>query len=172
MTGWENRSHSEENQETSNSTTTQNAEDETVATLIGVDPEVEGILEKLEPDEQETIATMISYSGPLPPPEYLQGYMEVYPESADKIFRWAEEQQIHRRELEKTHLNNAYRYNTTGLYLGFAVVVIFIIISFILIFSDKEIAGFALLTPLLLGVGGLFIKQSKKSHNKDENEEK
>ena len=52
------------------------------------DPEVEHIFEKLEPDEQELIGTMISYSGPLPPPNYLKGYVEVYPEAAERIFQW------------------------------------------------------------------------------------
>lgn len=76
------------------------AEDEMAATIS---PEASEVLEKLDPEEQRTIEMMSSYSGPLPPPEYLQGYVDAYPEAAERIFHWVEEQQSHRHLMEKSN---------------------------------------------------------------------
>lgn len=151
----------------------QNNEEE-VRTLQEHHPEVEQILEKLEPEEKEIISTMISYSGPLPPPEYLRGYAEVYPEAPEKIFGWVDEQQAHRQTMDKEILNKSFKQSTYGLFCGLAVVLTFIILGFVLILMDKEAAGFTMMMPVVLTLGGYFILQRKKEepqnseNNKDE----
>src|SRR5690606_21758571 len=85
--------------------------DEQSATIES--PVVEGILKKLEPEEREILA--MSYSGPLPPPEYLKGYIEAYPEAAEKIFQYAEEEQKHRHYMEKESMERSFRQSSIGL---------------------------------------------------------
>jgi len=45
---------------------------------------VEKILKKLEPEEQEMVSMF--FSGPLPPPDILKDYAEIYPDAPEKLF--------------------------------------------------------------------------------------
>jgi uncharacterized membrane protein len=46
-------------------------------------------------------AQATSFSGPLPPPDILQGYNDVVPGAAERILKLAEGQTAHRQDLEK-----------------------------------------------------------------------
>ena len=153
----------------------QDNENEEVAASMVEQSEVQHILEKLEPDEQQLISTMISYSGPLPPPEYLKGYAEVYPEAPAKIFGWVEEQQSHRHEMERNHMNKSFRHSLFGLIGGFILSLIFIIGGFVLIMMDKEVLGISLMAPFIITLATLLITQKRKdkqseSDSKDSND--
>lgn len=146
-------------------------DDETAVTIAERDQEVDHILEKLDPEEQEIISTMISYSGPLPPPDYLKGYAEVYAEAPEKIFGWVEEQTKHRQLIEKDYLNKKFKYNSMGMIFGFLISVLFIAGGFTLIMLDKEAIGIGLMTPIIVTLVGLLITQKKDtSKNNDEKE--
>lgn len=125
-------------------------------------PEYGQILDKLDPDEQEIISTMISYSGPLPPPGILKGYSEIYPEAADKIFGWAENEQDHRQSLEKEHMYKSFNLRNTGLIGGIIISLTFILGGFILILLDKELLGLSFVAPIILSLVTLFVTQRGK----------
>lgn len=129
--------------------------------------EVEQILDKLEPEEQSIIATM--FSGPLPPPEHLQGYAEVYPDAPEKIFGWVEEQQNHRHYMEEKHLNKSFRQNTIGIISGVLVSLVFVIGGIVLIIMDKEIYGLSVMTPVIISIAGILINQRRAE--KDEKDD-
>lgn len=141
------------------------------ATLDEVTPEVEEIIRKLPPDEQETVLASIEFSGPLPPPGILQGYSEVYPEAPEKIFSWVNNQMKHRHELEKIEQKRFHNNNRLSLILGFLLISFLIISALILIFLDKEVVGLSLLIPSLgTIIIGLF--NSKNNKNVENNNEK
>lgn len=141
----------------------QDNENDEISASVAEQSEVQHILEKLEPEEKQLISTMISYSGPLPPPEYLKGYAEVYPEAPLKIFGWVEEQQNHRHEMERNHMNKSFRYSLFGLIGGFVLSLVFIIGGFILIMMDKEVLGISLMAPFIITLATLLITQNRKN---------
>jgi len=53
-----------------------------------------------------------SFSGPLPPPEILRKFDEVVPGAAERIIKMAEDQSIHRKELEKNSLVGVFMYGS------------------------------------------------------------
>lgn len=148
----------------------QNNEEE-VRTVQELNPEVEQILEKLEPEEKEIISTMISYSGPLPPPEYLRGYAEVYPDAPKKIFAWVDQQQEHRHKMDEKILDKSFKQSMYGLFGGLVIAILFVILGFVLIFNDKEFAGFGMMSPVVVTIGGYLILQRKKQKNDSEEEQ-
>lgn len=149
-------------------------EDNEVA--VALEPEVGDILEKLDPDEQELIGTMISYSGPLPPPEYLKGYVEVYPEAADRIFGWVDAQEKHRHEMEKIHLNRTFNHSRLGMIGGIIISIIFIVLSFILIILEKESLGLVFIGSYIVSIVAIVVRKKSQNKtadkNKDEKEDK
>lgn len=54
------------------------------------------------------------FSGPLPPPDELEKYERVSPGAAKRIFAMAETQGHHRRELEKSLVDNEYKEASRG----------------------------------------------------------
>ena len=53
-------------------------------------------------------------SGPLPPPDELEKYERVSPGAAKRIFAMAERESSHRRELEKSLVDNEYKQASKG----------------------------------------------------------
>lgn len=54
------------------------------------------------------------FSGPLPPPDELEKYERVSPGAAKRIFAMAETESSHRRELEKSLVDNEYKQASKG----------------------------------------------------------
>lgn len=67
------------------------------------------------------------FSDPLPPPDALEKYERVSPGAAKRIFAMAETQGHHRRELEKSLVDNEYKEASKGQNCAVIVVVIAII---------------------------------------------
>lgn len=147
------------------------AVDESSATMTPEEHvEVGEILDKLDPEEKEIISTMISYSGPLPPPELLKGYAETLPDAPNRIFEMAEDQQRHRQEIESRLLDKSFNYKNFGMVCGAIITITFVICSFLLIFFDKEWYGLALLGSCVATVVGfMIIQRYDKEENKDNN---
>ena len=64
------------------------------------------------------------FSGPLPPPESLEGYERVLPGSADRILAMAEEQASHRISMEAAALQHEMAQSNRGLWAGLTVAVV------------------------------------------------
>lgn len=136
---------------------------------------VEHILEKLEPEEQEVIMTAISYSAPIPPPDILKGYAEIYPDAPEKIFNWVDDQQRHRHEMEKEHLNKSFSHSKIGMIGGIFLSFSFIICAFVLIVLDKEFLGMSLIGGYIVSLVGILvarkgIEKKREDSNNDEGE--
>lgn len=53
-------------------------------------------------DKKISLVASSTFSGPVPPPELLHGYDAIIPGAAERILRMAEEDALHRREIEKS----------------------------------------------------------------------
>lgn len=82
---------------------------------------------RLSDAEVRQVALMISAAElalPVPPPEVLKGYQDLYPEAAQKFFQWAEEEGQHRRALDdklaESQIEDSRRGITCGLVVSLA----------------------------------------------------
>ena len=111
------------------------------------------------------------YSGPLPHPDHLKKYDEIYPGAAQIILSSFEKQSDHRRALEKKVINSNIKNERIGQIFAFILAILVIWIGGFLIYLGKNIAGLvALLTPLATLSGVFFI--ARKRNLKDLNQKK
>lgn len=101
--------------------------------------------------------TISAYSGPLPPPEILEGYERVVPGGANRVITMVEQQAAHRQTLERTVVLSDVKKSYWGLGLGFAVVVMFTLASYNLIMAGHGWQGTILGTVDLATIAGLFV---------------
>ncbi len=104
-----------------------------------------------------------TFDGPLPHPEILAGYEKILTGAADRILKMAEEQSKHRRELEASVVHSNITNEKNGMKLAFIITVLFIILSGILIYFDKTIAGYLTLGTVIIGHAYNYINQKKQS---------
>ncbi len=128
-----------------------------------------GSLKKIE----ATIERQQLFSGPLPPPEIIQGYENVVPGSGERILAMAEKQQEHRLTIEKQQqehqvasetklINNEIRLNYLGLICAFFIAVFGLSGSIYLGLKDKPVASAILSGGTLASLVGVFISGRSK----------
>lgn len=128
-------------------------------------PQTEGSVTKAMISLQSKIHTS---PGPLPHPEILKQYENVYPGAAEKMFAMATEEGKHRMELEKQVVSGDLSRSFWGLCFGFSAVVIFGVCGTIAIMNGHDTAGATLATGATLGIATLFVTlQSGKSQPKE-----
>ena len=88
------------------------------------------------------------HSGPLPDPETLIKYNQVYPNLAKEIVEMSE----HRQYLEKEQVISETKLRLRGQLIGGCAIVILIILGFVLILNDKNIAGASAVIIALIGI--------------------
>lgn len=154
---------------------TKKAEQEVAASLEQVaetDPEVGVIVDKLDPDEIKKVDSVIkaeAYAGPIPHPDHLEKYAEIYEKAPEIIFSMAEQQQSHRHYMQKTEMTKILNMERLGIVLGFVLALFFLLGGFALIAFDKEIYGVA---AVIIGLVTLFARNKPKNsqENKQNNE--
>ena len=118
-----------------------------------------------------TAAFAANWSGPYPPPDLLRGYEDVLPGSADRIISMAERQQEHRHDLEKTTVQGAGKRAWWGLWLGFVISVVVMVLGTITILLGQPLAGGAVMGVDVVALAGVFVygqrQQSKERVEKD-----
>lgn len=112
-----------------------------------------------------------NWSGPYPPPDLLRGYEDVVPGSAERIISMAERQQEHRHDLEKTTVHGASKRAWWGLWLGFVISVVVMVLGTITILLGQPVAGGAVMGVDVVALAGVFVygqrQQSKDRAEKD-----
>ena len=91
-------------------------------------------------------------TGPLPDPETLAKYNDIYPNLAKEIVDMARVQSEHRQSLEKIKLETEVKLRLRGQLIGGLTIAILIILGFVLILLDKNIAGVSSIVIALLGI--------------------
>ena len=92
------------------------------------------------------------HSGPLPDPETLIKYNQVYPDLAKEIVEMAKKQSEHRQYLEKEQVISETKLRLRGQLIGGCAIVILIFLGFVLILNDKNIAGASAVIIALIGI--------------------
>ena len=92
------------------------------------------------------------HSGPLPDPETLIKYNQVYPDLTKEIVEMAKKQSEHRQYLEKEQVISETKLRLRGQLIGGCAIVILIILGFVLILNDKNIAGASAVIIALIGI--------------------
>lgn len=113
------------------------------------------------------------FSGPVPHPDLLAKYNDALPNGAERIVAMAEKQQDHRISLESFMAKEMTSRSKTGLYLGFFLALLVILGGIFLIYSGKDIQGFAVLIGSIATMVTIFIgtrqKQSAELESKSKN---
>ena len=87
----------------------------------------------------------------------MRAYEDVLPGSADRILKMAEDQAHHRQGLEKTAVDGGSRRSWWGLFLGFAISVVFIGASLWLVLKGHAVAGTVLGSLDLVALASVFV---------------
>lgn len=116
-----------------------------------------------------------SYSGPIPPPEILQGYDDLDPGRAGRLLQLAEDQSRHRMEIEKLVITADIKRSRDALRnataLGF-VGLVGLVGGLAAIFYGHDVAGASAIATVLGGGAVTFItgrlSQAKERERKQE----
>ncbi len=104
-----------------------------------------------------TIITKTSFSGPLPPPEILQGYENVIPGSAERILKMAESQSTHRQQIEKTVVASQMKQSERGQHYGLGIGIFGLILGAILTFCGYATVASVLFATTIIGLVSVFV---------------
>lgn len=116
------------------------------------------------------------FSGPLPHPDILAKYEDVYPGAASKIFQMAEEQANHRRKMESDTLWLAGRDSLRGSIFGFIIAMVGIISGLVIVYINPSSTANAIGGSLVSGGSLVTIIQTfvigsrKKSKDSEKSE--
>lgn len=128
----------------------------TAETKVQIPDEMEKVIKTLSKEKQAVLVAGItqiqSFSGPIPPPEIMQGYENLLPGSANRILTMAENQSAHRIDMEKSIVKRSLNQKTFGLIMGdvLALVILGVVVYFAIL-GLVWLAG-VLATTSLLGV--------------------
>jgi uncharacterized membrane protein len=110
---------------------------------------------------------VLSYSGPLPPPDVLQKYNEIEPGLVDRIMKMAESQAQHRHNLESFVIGQRSKNERLGATYGFIIAGMAIVGSFVLIGLGKDAIGLTGLLGTIGTLAGVFVygRRSQRLEN-------
>lgn len=95
--------------------------------------------------------SIMSWEGPLPPPEVIEQFEEIYPGAAEIIFTTFRDQAHHRMQLETTVVQGGNERASRGLWLAFIVVIALIGLAAYLAYLENPAWSIA---PLIIAIGG------------------
>lgn len=125
---------------------------------------VNDILQELPEDKRNAIlATMMafeeerSFSGPLPPPEYLAEYEKTLPGSPNRIMTMAEKQVDHRIDMEKIIAKKKFFQSTLGQIIGAVLIVFFGYIAYDLALNGHDGAAISIGVTTVVSLAVVFV---------------
>jgi uncharacterized membrane protein len=113
------------------------------------------------------------FSGPLPPPEYLEKYERVHPGAAQQIFTTFERLTTHQIEMEKQALSSETGRATLGVAAGFVIAMTLIIGGVFCICLGHDWAGATIIVSCVATLAGVFVHgrvQKKKGQGEKQSE--
>jgi uncharacterized membrane protein len=97
------------------------------------------------------------FSGPLPPPEILIQYNEVFPGCGKVIVEMAQKEQEHRHASEDREAEADSKLASRGQLIGGALAMVAVLGAIYLLAHDKSITGLSVLATVVVAFGGAFI---------------
>jgi uncharacterized membrane protein len=115
-----------------------------------------------------------SFSGPLPPPNLLEGYERVLPGAADRIIAMAEQQMAHRQRVEHSIVQSNIRHERWGMIIAPILTIILMTIGGVLLWAGKDTAAyFAIFAPVVFHAGNYIYNKriEKRIHGEEEKDD-
>jgi uncharacterized membrane protein len=97
------------------------------------------------------------FSGPLPPPEILARYNEVFPDCGKVIVDMARKEQEHRHASEDRQFQADFKLASRGQLIGGALAMVAVLGAIYLLAHDKSTTGLAVLGTVVVAFGGAFV---------------
>ncbi len=97
------------------------------------------------------------YSGPVPPPEVLQGFEQIVPGAAERILAMAEENGKHQREMEKNALAAASRTVIIGQIFGLIIAILAFTTCIIALYLGSENTAMIIGGVTITGLVAVFV---------------
>lgn len=98
-----------------------------------------------------------SFSGPLPPPEILEGYNNILPDGAERILTMAENQSKHRMKLEDFAVRESFRQSATGQKYGLCLGILGLILAALLAILGHETVAGIFGSTTIVGLVAVFV---------------
>ena len=98
-----------------------------------------------------------SFQGPFPPPDYLAEYEKRFPGSAERIIKWAENEQSHRMTVEKEYFFRPGKQASKGQFFGFVLAVLGMVFSSFLVWQGFDVKGTIFAGTIMLALAALFV---------------
>ncbi len=113
----------------------------------------------------------VSYSGPLPVPSHLAQYEDILPGAAERIFKMAEDQAEHRRNLENKVIDSGIADSKKGLCFGFLIGIFgFVVVGYSARLGFQILAGIIAALDLASLVGVFVYGSKQKKYERIEKE--
>ncbi|MEK1413593.1 DUF2335 domain-containing protein [Limosilactobacillus fermentum] len=119
-------------------------------------------------EQQDIIATMEMYSGPIPHPKILAGYQALYPDAAKKIIENGLDESRHRRQLETARQKRRGHLAWASMILLVIACLIFMLGSFYLILKGHKIIGPVFGATSFLALVGSFMSNINELSGNDD----
>lgn len=113
---------------------------------------------------QETV----QFSGPLPPPAMIEHYEKILPGAAERIFKMAEDQSSHRKQLESKVIDTDSTNSRRGLIFGFLIGLVALGVSVLLVYLGNSISGVIIALAYITSLVGAFIYGSRQRRTERE----
>lgn len=107
-----------------------------------------------------------SYSGPLPDPDTLQGFEDIVPGAAERIFTMAEKEQDHRHETDNILIRRQLNQSATGQWMGFFLGAATIFTGRFLVYCGQSVAGIATIIGAAVALVALFVSAQRSKSNR------
>lgn len=111
---------------------------------------------ELEPDRSQNDSENLSasqkvlisgqFSGPLPPPAYLEHYERVLPGAAERIFDWSEQEQRQRHDFENFLAKSVTRQQERGQIFAFLIGIGALALAAFMVYAQHP--GYAIVTTI------------------------
>ena len=128
------------------------------------------VIESVPPEKREEVTeTLVSvitgslYSGPIPPPEMLKQYDEIYPGLSKEIVNTAFSQTKHRHEIEKIVVPAEINRMKRGQYFGLTIAVLGLLLSGLLAYLGHDTVAGIIGSTTLVGLVSVFVIGKKWS---------
>lgn len=128
----------------------------------GLQPESQNNPDSKKNPESSPIATFASYSGPIPPPNFLVEYERMVPGIAKKFLNAPHLEAEHRRNLEKMVTEKQLKLANRGQKMAFALASLCVVGAFGTIFFGYSLEGLGALLVSIAVFAGIFYHAKKK----------
>ncbi|APX73337.1 DUF2335 domain-containing protein [Companilactobacillus allii] len=158
--------HKENSTETDDATVTDNADESTVNSEIKATVDN---FEKLAPKQREQVISKLEmYSGPIPHPDILKKYDDMYNGAAQEIIDNGVQESVHRRSMESEYLKQNTVRNRRRDWMGFLIGTLGIVFGFYLLYLGHTVVGSIFSGGTLVTLVSVFASNNNSESSEEE----